>query len=57
MDLGPHAWFIWLSYAAVVLVLAGLVAWLVIEGRNRAARLEELEVRSGRRRSSGGGDV
>jgi heme exporter protein D len=53
MDLGPHAWFIWLSYAAVVLVIAGLIAWLVIEGRSRAARLEELEARSGRRRSGG----
>jgi heme exporter protein D len=54
MDLGPHAAFIWISYAAALIVLAGLAGWLVLEGRNRSARLAELESRGIRRRSSGG---
>ena len=29
MDLGPHAAFIWISYAAVTVVVAALIAWLV----------------------------
>ena len=40
MDLGPHAAFIWAAYAANAIVLAGLVAWLVIEGR----RLQRLAI-------------
>lgn len=51
MDLGPHAHFIWLSYAAVVTVLAALIGWLIIDGRRQQNALHELEKRGVRRRS------
>jgi heme exporter protein D len=52
MDLGPHAAFIWISYAAVAITIAALIAWLVADGRRQAADLEALESRGVRRRSS-----
>jgi len=52
-DLGPHASFIWLSYAAVALVVGGLIAWLMLDGREQQRRLDELAARGVRRRSSG----
>jgi heme exporter protein D len=51
MDFGPHAGFIWASYAAVAVVLSLLVAWLVIDGRRQRRLLDELEARGVRRRS------
>lgn len=51
MDLGPHAAFIWASYAAVAIVLAVLVAWLLWDGRRQRHLLEDLESRGVRRRS------
>jgi heme exporter protein D len=54
IDLGPHAAFIWLSYGAAVIVVAGLMVWAFGgEARNRA-RLDELERRGITRRSRGG---
>jgi heme exporter protein D len=52
MDLGPHAAFIWISYAAVAVVVAGLTGWLFLDGRKQTAALEALEKRGIRRRSS-----
>jgi heme exporter protein D len=53
MDLGPHAEFIWLSYAAAVVVVAALMVWAFGgEARNRA-KLAELERRGITRRSRG----
>jgi heme exporter protein D len=49
-DLGPHASFIWASYALVGVVLGGLIAWLVFDGRRQAALLAEIEGRATRRR-------
>lgn len=58
MDLGPHAAFIWISYAAVAAVIGGLIAWLIADGRRQLAALKALEDRGVRRRSSSGtGDV
>lgn len=54
MDLGPHALYIWASYAVVALVLAGLIGWLVFDGRHQQRRLADLEARGVRRRSSAG---
>jgi heme exporter protein D len=54
-DLGPHAAFIWASYAAVVVVLAGLIGWLAADGRKQQRLLADLESRGGRRRSASGG--
>jgi heme exporter protein D len=51
MDLGPHAVFIWSSYGVVTLVLAGLIAWLVADGRAQQRRLDDLAARGVRRRS------
>ena len=45
LDLGEHARFIWGSYAAVAMGLAGLVVWLVLDGQRHARRLRELEAR------------
>lgn len=55
MALGPHAVFIWLSYAATALAVAALLAWLFVDGRRHQRRLAELEARGVRRRSSGAG--
>jgi heme exporter protein D len=54
LDLGPHALYIWASYAVVALVLAGLVAWLVLDGRQQRRLLDELDARGIRRRSDRG---
>ena len=53
MDLGPHAAFIVLSYLAVALAMAGLLAWLALDGRRHERRLAELEARGIRRRAAG----
>lgn len=54
MDLGTHAAFIWLSYAAVTVVIGGLILWLIGDGRRQDAALKDLEARGVRRRSAGG---
>lgn len=52
MDLGPHAAFIWASYAAVTLVIGGLILWLLADGRRQQAALQDLEKRGIKRRSA-----
>jgi heme exporter protein D len=52
LDLGPHAAFIWASYAATALVLVGLATWLVIDGRRQQRLVADLEARGVRRRSA-----
>ena len=42
-DLGPHAAFIWSSYALMALVLGGLMAWLIFDGRRQAALLDAMD--------------
>jgi heme exporter protein D len=54
MDLGPHAPFIVASYAIVTVVLIGLVAWLILDGRRQQRILDDLEARGVRRRSREG---
>ncbi len=53
MDLGPHAAFIWASYAILVVVLAGLITWLVLDGRMLERRLADFAARGITRRSAG----
>jgi heme exporter protein D len=53
-DLGPHAAYIWASYAIVALVLAALAAWLVADGRQQQRLLDELDARGVKRRSRSG---
>lgn len=56
IDLGKHAVFIWSSYAVVTVVLAGLVAWLVLDGRRLKRRLADLEAQGITRRSRAPGN-
>ncbi len=50
MNLGPHAAFIWASYAIYAMVLAVLILWLVVDGRRLKAKLADLEARGVSRR-------
>ena len=54
LDLGPHAVFIWVSYAVVALAIGGLIAWLVIDGQRHERQLTELDAQGVRRRSREG---
>ncbi|KAB2872240.1 MAG: heme exporter protein CcmD [Bauldia sp.] len=54
IEIGAHGGFIIAAYAVTVVVLAGLVVWIVRDGRAQERRLEELEARGIRRRSAGG---
>jgi heme exporter protein D len=51
MALGPHAAFIVAAYLITAIVLAGLIAWVVIDHRAQARALADLDARGVRRRS------
>jgi heme exporter protein D len=51
--LSLHGGFILAAYAAAVVVLAGLLLWVILDGRTQRRRLAELEARGIRRRSAG----
>jgi heme exporter protein D len=51
IHLGPHAAFIVTAYAAAIAIVAGLVAWIVLDQRHLARLLEELEAQGVTRRS------
>jgi heme exporter protein D len=51
IDLGPHAAFIWASYAIYGVVLTALVGWLIWDGARLQSRLADLEARGVSRRS------
>lgn len=51
MDLGPHAAFILAAYAAAVVVIGGLIAWVLLDYRAQTRKLAELEARGVTRRS------
>jgi heme exporter protein D len=50
--LGDHGGFIVAAYLAAGVVLVGLVAWIVLDGRMLKRRLADLESRGIRRRSA-----
>jgi heme exporter protein D len=52
MDLGPHATFIWISYAAVALTIVALTVWLIADGRKQAHELAALGKLGIKRRSA-----
>ena len=52
MDLGPHAAFIWASYAAFIAIVGGLIVWILFDGWRQAGALADAERRGLRRRSS-----
>jgi heme exporter protein D len=51
MDLGPHAAFIWASYAVATAVLAALIGCLILDGRRQQQLIDEFEARGVKRRS------
>ena len=53
-DMGPHAAFIWSSYAIYSAVLGCLIAWLIFDGRRQAADLAKFETRAAGRPPSKG---
>ncbi|MDQ0468264.1 heme exporter protein CcmD [Labrys wisconsinensis] len=51
MDLGPHWAFIVAAYAVMILVVAALIAWVLVDHRIQARTLADLEERGLTRRS------
>jgi heme exporter protein D len=51
MDLGTHAAFIVTAYAAAVVIVGGLIAWVLLDHRAQLRKLAELEARGVTRRS------
>jgi heme exporter protein D len=51
MNLGPHAAFILTAYAAAIVIVAGLVAWVVLDRRQLTRSLDALEAQGFTRRS------
>jgi len=52
MNLGPHAAFILAAYAAAIVVVAGLVAWVILDFRAQKRVLGDLEAHGVTRRST-----
>jgi len=52
MALGPYAAYIEGSWLIVTVVVAGLIGWLVHDGRQQAAALAALDARGIKRRSA-----
>jgi heme exporter protein D len=52
MSLGPYATFIATSYLVVLVVVALLIAWIVVDYREQKRRLSELESEGVVRRSA-----
>ncbi len=52
--LGVHWGFIVLSYGAVLVLMLGVIAWVLLDVRAREAELRQLEARGVRRRSARG---
>ena len=51
MTLGPHAPFIVAAYAAAMAILAGLIAWVLLDYRAQRRLLADLDARGVSRRS------
>jgi heme exporter protein D len=56
MNLGPHADFIVAAYAVTVFVVAGLIAWVVLDYSAQRRILGDLEQSGMTRRSQRKGD-
>ena len=61
MNLGPHAAFIVIAYGLATLIVGAMIVWIVVDHRQQARSLADLEARGVTRRSertatlSGGG--
>ena len=51
MNLGPHAAFIVIAYAAGAAVIGGLIGWVVLDYRAQLRKLAGLEAQGVTRRS------
>jgi heme exporter protein D len=51
MHLGPHATFIVIAYAAAAAIVAGLIAWIVLDRLQLTRMLDTLEAQGFTRRS------
>jgi heme exporter protein D len=51
MDLGPHAGFIVIAYAAAIVIVAGLIVWVMLDRRHLTRAVDELEGKGITRRS------
>jgi heme exporter protein D len=56
MDLGPHAAFIVIAYAAAIGIVAGLIVWIVLDRRYLVRELAELDAQGITRRSERSGE-
>jgi heme exporter protein D len=52
VDLGPHAGFILAAYAIALAIIAGLIAWIVLDHRAQLRILDDLERAGVTRRSA-----
>ena len=51
MNLGPHASFIIAAYAAAIVIIGALIAWVLLDYRAQLRKLAEMEARGITRRS------
>jgi heme exporter protein D len=51
MNLGPHASFIIVAYAAAALVMLGLIVWVEVDNRMQRRKLADLAAQGLTRRS------
>jgi heme exporter protein D len=51
MEATPHAAFIVMAYAAAIVVVGGLIAWIALDYRTQRRTLSDLETRGVARRS------
>ena len=49
--LGPHADFIVAAYMAAAVIIAGMIAWVVLDYRTQRALLNDLDKAGAKRRS------
>jgi heme exporter protein D len=51
MELGSYAAFIVIAYAATIVIVAGLVAWVVLDRRHLLRAIEQMQAQGVGRRS------
>jgi heme exporter protein D len=56
MQLGPYAAFIVSAYGAALAIVAGLILWVVLDGRQLQRALEQAEIKGLTRRSARAGE-